>query len=145
MIKFITAEETLPLRSRVLRNGLAPAECYMQADQLSTTFHMGYFHNDERPVSILSCQLEELEGYEGLGYRLRGMATDFDWQGKGIGRQLLQDAITYLGNELQADYLWCNARRIAYGFYQNMGFQFLSEEEFEIPGIGPHMVAYRLL
>lgn len=145
MIKFITAEDTLPLRSRVLRNGLAPAECYFEADQLPTTFHLGYFHPDIIPVSILSCQLESMEGYEGLGYRLRGMATDSDWQGKGLGSHLLQEAITYLTNDLHADYLWCNARRIAYGFYRNMGFQFVSEEEFEIPGIGPHMVAYKPL
>lgn len=139
MIRRITADEVLPLRSRVLRNGLPPSACRFETDRLSTTFHMGYFLADDTLVSVLSCQLESLEGYEGVGYRLRGMATDTDSRGKGYGSRLLQHTIVYLSAEIQADYLWCNARRAAYGFYRNLGFQILSDE-FEIPGIGPHRV-----
>lgn len=141
MVKFITAENTLPLRSQVLRNGEPMAVCYFQADHDSATLHMGYFSPADELVCILTIQLEAMESYDGLGYRLRGMATHPGWQGKGIGSILLKAAINHLDLETKADYLWCNARRVAYGFYQHLGFEALSEE-FEIPGIGPHKVMY---
>ena len=141
MVKFIDAEDTLPLRSEVLRNGEPLAACYFQADRDPTTFHMGYFAPTDELACILTCQLEAMEPYDGLGYRLRGMATHPEWQGKGIGSQLLKAAINHLTHEIKADYLWCNARKVAYDFYQNLGFEFLSEE-FEIPGIGSHKVMY---
>ncbi len=141
MIKFITAMDTLPLRSRVLRNGESLDACHFQGDVDPDTFHMGYLSPENEVVCILTCQLESMEQYDGLGYRLRGMATHPEWQGKGIGSQLLKAAINHLAHEIKADYLWCNARRVAYDFYQNLAFEFLSEE-FEIPGIGPHKVMY---
>ncbi|WP_257667853.1 GNAT family N-acetyltransferase [Parapedobacter tibetensis] len=141
MIKFIATEDTLPLRSSVLRNGEPTTECYFQADDLPTTFHLGYHSPVDEIVSILTCQLESMEPYTGIGYRLRGMATHPEWQGKGIGTLLLKEVIDHLANEMKADYLWCNARRVAHDFYQNLGFEFLSEE-FEIPGIGLHRVMY---
>lgn len=141
MIKFISAEDTLPLRSAVLRNGDLPANCYFEADLLPSSFHMGYFHDSGELICILTCQLEAMEGYSGLGYRLRGMATHPQWKGKGIGSELLRTAIGHLSNELQADYVWCNARKAAYSFYLTLGFEMLSEE-FEIAGIGPHKVMY---
>lgn len=144
MIKFITAEETLPLRSSVLRNGALLSACHFQGDELETTFHMGYQSPQGDVVCILSCQPERLEGYEGEGYRLRGMATHPSWRGNGIGSLLLRAATDYLSTDLQADYLWCNARRVAYDFYLNLGFDIISEE-FEIPAIGPHRVMYRRL
>ena len=141
MVKFIAAEDTLSLRSKVLRNGEPLASCYFQADLDSTTLHMGYFSPADTLVCILTCQLEAMEPYEGLGYRLRGMATHPEWRGKGVGSLLLKAAINHLTHEIKADYLWCNARRVAYDFYQNLGFEFQSGE-FEIPGIGPHKVMY---
>lgn len=141
MIKFIATEDTLPLRSKVLRDGAPIAECYFQTDDLETTFHMGYVSTAGDLAAVVTCLLEPVEGYEGLGYRIRGMATDPDWQGKGIGTALLTATIDYLTTGLLADYIWCHGRRIAYGFYQHLGFEPLSEE-FEIPGIGPHKVMF---
>lgn len=140
MIKFISADDVLPLRSLVLRSGAPLDSCRMDVDQLETTFHMGYYE-DRQLVCILTCQLEDLEEYNDIGYRLRGMATHPDFTKKGIGSQLLTAAIDHLIHELKADYLWCNARRVAYSFYLNLGFEILSEE-FEIPVIGPHKVMY---
>ncbi|MGK6351377.1 GNAT family N-acetyltransferase [Parapedobacter sp. DT-150] len=144
MIRFISTEDTLPLRSRVLRDGAPPDSCYFQGDDSPDTFHMGYVSSQQGIICVLSCQPETMDGYEGLGYRLRGMATHPDWRGKGIGSLLLDAAIDHLTTVLMADYLWCNARRAAYDFYLHLGFSFLSEE-FEIPGIGPHKVMFRRL
>ena len=38
--------------------------------------------------------------------------------------------------------LWCNARVPALGFYQRCGFE-VEGDEFEIDGIGPHVVVTR--
>jgi len=101
---------------------------------------MGYLSPQGEIICILTCQQEDMEDYDGLGYRLRGMATHPEWRGRGIGSQLLTAAMAYL-TERYADYLWCNARRVAYDFYLHLGFDFVSDE-FEIPGIGPHRVMY---
>lgn len=144
MVKFITADETLALRSRVLRNGAPMTACHFHGDEDDATFHMGYVTAGDAIVSILSCQYEPMEGYEGVGYRLRGMATHPDWSGKGIGSNLLTVAIEHLTHVMKADYLWCNARRVAYDFYSHLGFNFISDE-FEIPQIGPHRVMHLAL
>ena len=38
--------------------------------------------------------------------------------------------------------LWCNARLPAVGFYRRGGFEVVSDE-FDVPGIGPHVVMAR--
>lgn len=144
MVKFITAEETLALRSQVLRDGAPTTACHFQGDNDQVTFHLGYVTEENTIVSVLSCQREPLEDYYGLGYRLRGMATHPDWRGKGVGSGLLTAAIEHLTHVMNVDYLWCNAWRVAYNFYLHLGFDFISDE-FEIPQIGPHRVMYLAL
>lgn len=139
MVKFITPDEVLALRSSVLRSGLDPELCRFNGDEDESTFHLGYFAEDKL-ISIASFYKQPKEGFEGLGYQLRGMATHSQYQGKGIGNQLLNFSIVYLKGQ-KANYLWCNARKAAFRFYTGIGFELVSEE-FEIEGIGPHKVMY---
>lgn len=140
MIKFLTTEEVLPLRNLVLREGkLKNEECVFLNDDAAETFHLGYIINDEI-VCIASFHHEARTGFTGNAYQLRGMATHPNFQEKGLGNQLLNFAIVYLRGK-QVNYLWCNARQIAFKFYQSLGFEFISEA-FDIPGIGLHKVMY---
>ncbi len=139
MTQFITPAQVLPLRSLVLRNGKPEIECVFPGDEVPDSFHLGYERNGEI-ICVASFYLKGKEGFSGKAYKLRGMATHPEWQGKGIGNQLLNFAIVYLRNQ-QANYLWCNARQKAYRFYQSIGFEFISEE-FEFPEIGPHKSMY---
>jgi hypothetical protein len=41
-------------------------------------------------------------------------------------------------------YVWCDARQVAYGFYERMGFEFASEE-FHLERIGLHRMMTRSL
>jgi len=139
MIKFINTEDTLALRSLVLREGNVLELCRFEGDDDVNSFHMGYYR-DEELICIGSFHKQAKEGYMGEGYQLRGMATHFDYQGKGIGNQLLNFAIIYLRGQ-KINYIWCNARINACGFYLGMGFEIISDE-FEINGVGPHREMY---
>jgi ribosomal protein S18 acetylase RimI-like enzyme len=68
------------------------------------------------------------------------MATYESHRGKGIGNQLVNFAIVYMRGQ-KVNHVWCNARKKAVRFYQNLGFEIISAE-FEVPGIGPHHVLY---
>ncbi len=140
MIAFIKAEQTLSIRSEVLRDGkLKPEDCYFDGDLKSDSFHLGFITNDII-VCVASFHQQNKDGFTGDGYQLRGMATLPQHRGKSYGNQLINFAIIYLKGQ-KINYLWCNARKIAYQFYKNSGFEFISDE-FEIAGIGPHKAMY---
>lgn len=135
-IEFISAEQTLPLRSALLRMGWAYDRCTFPSDDLPGAFHLGQVEEDGTVVCILSCHPQPKAPLEGNVYQLRGMATDPAYQGKGLGKRLVEFCIQHLKG-IHAEGLWCNARRNAYNFYQKQGFEFMSGE-FEIPDAGPH-------
>lgn len=135
MVKFISFELTLSLRSKILRNNLPLNECIFPTDKVEGSFHLGLYEQNVL-LTIASFFPNNITGNAGKGYQLRGMATDIPYSGKGYGRQLLQFAIEYLQNN-NVQYLWCNARTSAVPFYKNIGFEFLTDE-FEIAGVGPH-------
>jgi ribosomal protein S18 acetylase RimI-like enzyme len=140
MIRFIPVEDTLAMRNAILREGkFTLDECRFPTDKIDGAFHLGYFEDDQL-ICIASFHPQHYKGYQGLGYQLRGMATLEEYRGKGIGNQLVNFAIVYLRGQ-KANYVWCNARINALRFYQNIGFEVISEQ-FVIPITGPHHVLY---
>lgn len=140
MVQFIKLEEVLQLRNIVLREGkLQDHECVFDHDNDINTFHLGYFH-ESKLICVASFHQQLREGFEGSAYQLRGMATLEGYRGKGFGNMLINFAIVYLRGK-RINYMWCNARKVAYKFYQGLGFEFISPE-FEIKGIGPHKAMY---
>lgn len=144
MIRFITTEQTIPLRALVLRQGLPIEESYFVGDNLPTSFHLGYFTADNELACILSCVKENHGKLPKDAYRLRGMATHPDHQRKGYAAELLNACIDHLKQQLSIEYLWFNARKVAYPFYESLGFEFMSDE-FDIPTAGPHCEMFKLL
>lgn len=140
MIKFIKTEDVLPIRNIVLREGkLKDEQCFFLNDDAEDTFHLGYYDNDQL-VSVATFHHQARHGFPGDAFQLRGMATLSAFQNKGFGNQLLNFAIVYLRGQ-KLNYIWCNAREMAFRFYQSLGFEFISEA-FEIPGIGLHKAMY---
>lgn len=135
MIEKISRAQTQPLRSAVLRNNKPPEECVLPTDENPGIFHLGYFE-EGKVISIGTFFPENYPEKGSDGYRLRGMATDPAFAGKGYGAKLIKFAINEL-TSVQAAYIWCNARASAVGFYSRLGFEIISEE-FDVPGIGPH-------
>lgn len=138
----IAPEQTWPLRKQVLRPMQRLEELDYVGDRTATTKHFGIEDQTGNIVGIASIYLESLpntptENTLG-GWRLRGMATAPLLRRKGGGTMLLQAACQWIQDQ-GADYLWCNARQSAYGFYSRYGFESLGDE-FEIPGLGIHRV-----
>lgn len=136
----ITAEETVPLRLAVLRPGL-PRETAIFPDD-NRAVHFGALAGTEI-VAVASLHQENLQGENGLAWRLRGMATAHSAQNQGVGGQLLQACLEYVaarGGEI----LWCNARSGAAAFYAKHGLV-TRGDEFDIPGVGPHFVMWKRL
>lgn len=142
-VKEIGVEETLPLRSKVLRWGWAPEKCRFPEDGQAGSFHLGYFENGEL-IGIASFYQVSHEHREDAGIQLRGMAVDPEYQGKGIGKAIVQKAFSLIAAMPETSHIWCNARKVAYEFYQSQGFEFVSEE-FDIPTVGPHRIMLKHL
>lgn len=137
-IQFIKAPDTYVLRLKVLRPGGVEEDVHFANDRLPGAFHLG-IHIGEHRIAVGSFYPEAHPSLTGWKqYRLRGMATNPDFQGQGNGGRLLRFALEHLKAQ-HADLLWCNARIKAIPFYEREGLKTQSEV-FEIPGIGAHYV-----
>ncbi len=141
-VGIITSKETHPLRFEVLwqhKNSLN--ECGLEIDDLESTFHVGAYKNEEL-VSIGTFLLQNNEKFKELKqYRLRAMATSPKVRGENFGKKIIEFAI----NELQkrnVELLWCDAREIALGFYEKMGFKTVGDF-YDVPQIGLHKLMYK--
>ena len=135
-LQFITVEQTLPLRSRVLREGRPFDQCAFAEDGQAGSFHAGAFREGQI-IGIASYYPKDLDGPTGRGFQLRGMAVVPEAQGTGVGRAILEFGEARIRSPRLADYLWCNARVSAIAFYERDGWAVVSEE-FLIAEVGPH-------
>ena len=136
-VRPIPSAETAALRGTVLRPGQSPEQLVYAGDDDRATLHLGAFV-DGAVVGIASLYREDRADGPAHGWRLRGMATSPSVRGRGVGRALLDAAVAHAGAQGGQE-VWCNARMVAVGFYERAGFEVVSEQ-FEIPGIGGHVV-----
>ncbi|MCO4795379.1 MAG: GNAT family N-acetyltransferase [Bacteriovoracaceae bacterium] len=137
----VNAIDTYPIRQQMLRTDSPIERCKFTGDEEDQTFHLGAFM-DSKLVSVASFYFEkhpELD--EPFQFRLRGMATLPEYQGKGLSTELLNMAFPIIKQNF-CHLVWCNARVSAVEFYQKVGFEKVGEE-FDIPGIGPHLLMYK--
>lgn len=123
LVAEIEAAQTHDLRRRVLRDG-RPESVAFPEDDRSGAFHLGLCPVPGGPlVAAASFSPEATLHRPGRrGVRLRGMATDAAWQGQGMGRRLLEEAVQRLRTE-DVEVLWANGRDRALGFYRRFGFE----------------------
>ncbi len=76
-------------------------------------------------------------------YQLRGMAVLEDYQGLGLGRDILSHGERLLKSQ-GVELVWCNARKIAVNFYKRQGYKIIGEP-FNIPEIGMHFIMHKFL
>ncbi|MEC9282717.1 MAG: GNAT family N-acetyltransferase [Bdellovibrionota bacterium] len=139
-VKLAKTNEVLDLRQKILRPKLPKEESLYPTDDLDTSFHLAAFTEDNEVIGVASFFPEDYKDSK-LAYRLRGMASAEKARGLGVGKALLNFSFDEL-KERGCDLLWCNAREIAFPFYEKLGFKYDSEI-FDIPKIGPHKVMIR--
>ena len=127
-------DEIVGLREAVIIAGTDRDTPEFPGDHDETTRHFAAFDGD-CTLGCLSFMLNEWEGHP--AWQLRGMATEPEYQGKGIGRELLRFAEETLNRESDVQQLWCNARVAAVRFYEKQDWRVVSDE-FVIKGVGPH-------
>ena len=141
-VSIISSSETYSLRLEVLwqhKNSLE--ECKLDIDDMLTTFHVGVFKNNEI-VAIGTFLQQQNEKFDAKNqYRLRAMATSPKVRGENFGKQVIDFALEELKNR-KVDLLWCDARKVALGFYEKMGFNILGDF-YEVPIIGKHKLMYK--
>ena len=140
-VREIHATETRILRHKVLWPHLLSSEdCTIDIDEREDAIHLGAFVNGSL-VGV--CSLFEMETPKLRGnrmYRLRAMATDTTVRGTGVGRAIVEHALELIQSK-GYDLLWCDARKVALGFYERMGFDRI-DEWYEVRTIGPHQLMF---
>ena len=110
-IQEITAAQTLPIRHQVLWPHKPIAYCLVAGDESAQ--HWGAFHADKL-VSVGSLYINNQQA------RLRKFATLTDFQGQGIGSQMMTQMLATLSSQA-VHYFWLDARETAIPFYQRFG------------------------
>ncbi len=132
-IRRISTRECIPLRSKVLRPFHPLEDCAYPLDPLAV--HFGAVEGGQI-VSIVTAHPEDHKLFPEKGqWRIRGMATDPDHQGRGYGGEALKALLAHK----RGTFFWCNAREKAIPFYLRHGFT-VQSELFDIKGIGPHKI-----
>lgn len=142
--KFIVVQASLKdifeLRHKVLRPDLPKSSAMFEGDDELFTYHFAVYKTRSdriigKPLCCASFKLDRLNRRD--SYRLRGMATDKNWQRRGLGSLLISHAEKFIASKSGIKLFWCNARSSAVKFYYDRGWRAFSEE-FEIKGVGPH-------
>ncbi len=139
----VDAADGRPLRGAVLRPGRPVSELHFDADEDPLTGH--YAVRDGGVIIGVATVMPD--GYprdpRPGDWRIRGMAVAEGHRGGGIGGVLLE-ACEEHARSRGGSRLWCNARVAALNLYLRGGLE-VEGEEFEIEGIGPHLLMSRAL
>ncbi len=139
----ISAKETYLVRQEILRPGLSIDSCIFTNDNAKTTFHLGYFI-DNNLTGVVSVFLNSNDNFiTEKQYQIRGMAILKNYQKNGIGKQLVLEAEKIIIQK-QVNFIWFNARESAVDFYKKLGYHTFGTR-FDINGVGPHFLMYKHL
>ena len=127
-----------PLRGAVLRPGRPEAELIFDLDEDPRTGHYAVRYGAV-VVGVASVMADGHPREPRQGdWRIRGMAVEEAHRGAGIGGSLLAACEAH-ARRAGGSRLWCNARVGARNLYLRGGLM-IEGDQFEIPGIGPHLL-----
>ena len=142
-IQPITHEETYTVRLQELRKGGTMEDCRFEGDELQTTVHLGGFHDNTLVAVGSFFKKDHMTHSLTDAYQLRGMAVLEKHWNKGYGQQLLSFG-EQLFSDRNIDFIWMNARKNAFGFYEKLGYSRIGSI-FEVADIGTHQVLFKEL
>ena len=137
----VDADKVRPLRHSELRNGQDFSTTSLLEDYKEDTFHLACIVDDKIVTCATFYPDKFIKIKSNKAYRLRGMATDSQFQRKGYASDLMEESIKEL-KKRDCDMLWCNARIVAVDFYKSVGFKIIGDL-FNIKGIGLHYYMYK--
>ena len=140
-INKVEAEKIRPLRHSELRKGQDFSTTSYLKDYEEGTFHMACIVDDKIVTCATLYAQTSMKIKSNNAYRLRGMATDSNFQRKGYARNLMVESFKEL-KKRNCDMVWCNARLVAVSFYESLGFK-IKGDLFDISEIGPHYYMYK--
>jgi GNAT superfamily N-acetyltransferase len=129
-------EEMFQVRWEVLRPGRPIEAAQFPGDDAPETIHCGAFEG-QTGRNIACATLTRVDWKGEPAWQLRGMGVVAEYQGKGVGRVLLEVLEGLAREASPIRLLWCNAREEALGFYQKQGWD-IASERFHIEDVGPH-------
>ena len=141
-IEEVPVERTYAVRREVLRGGRADADVTFPTDGLG--FHLAVLDDAGEVVGVATFFPSPTAKRPGAeAWQLRGMAVLPAYQGTGVGRQMLDEAIRRL-RALGVEVVWADGRDTALGFYTRAGWSV--EGDGYVTGIGlpHHTVVYDL-
>ena len=117
--------EALRLRYTILREplGLNFTEEELGKDAADT--HLGLWINDK----IIACLTLTFSTNRRI--KMRQVAVDEKFQGRGYGQLLVNEAEKFAGQN-GFEIMFCNARKTAVPFYEKMNYQIVSDEFTEV-------------
>ena len=142
-INKVDAEKIRPLRHSELRKGQDYSTTSYFKDYEEGTFHMACIIDDRIVTCATFYAQTSIKIKSNNSFRLRGMATDSQFQRKGYARNLMLESFKEL-KKRDCDMVWCNARLVAVNFYESLGFK-ITGELFNIEAIGPHYYMYKAI
>ncbi len=142
-VEAVPRELTLPLRQRVLRPHQRLDEMGVPGERDPGALHLAALTPDGEVVGTAVLLPERFRRLPDRpdAWRLRGMATDERWRGRGVGGLLLRRVVQHVAAH-GGGLLWCHARLPAQAFYGRAGFVPVGEP-WEEPQIGPHVAMLR--
>ena len=143
LVKEIKPKDCYFIRHQVLWQHKSFDDCGIDIDDQDGAFHLGAYKLDKLICVASFFKQRQAKFSEQHQYRLRAMATLSSAQNTGAARVLLNTAFQILKEKGQ-DLLWCDARIIATGFYEKLGFEKLGTS-YSIPIIGLHYLMYKTL
>ena len=143
LVKEIRPKDCYFIRHQVLWQHKSFDDCGIDTDDQEGAFHLGAYKDDQLICVASFFKQRQAKFSEQHQYRLRAMATLSGAQNTGAARVLLNTAFQILKEKGQ-DLLWCDARIIAAGFYEKLGFEKLGDT-YSIPIIGLHYLMYKTL
>ncbi|MGP3999483.1 GNAT family N-acetyltransferase [Streptomyces sp. 8N706] len=141
----VPVSDIFELRWAVLRAGLPKETAVFPEDSAPDVFHVAAYDATGATRACGTFFPDPLPGSHGRkpAYRFRGLASAAEVRGQGFGQAVLEAGIA----EIRArgvEFVWCNGRTPATGFYERQGFTRVGEEFVLDPG-GAHYVFVKQL
>jgi predicted GNAT family N-acyltransferase len=118
-INTTTVDVIVNLRHKVLRPGFSISEVEFKEDKLPETRHYAA-HYKNKSIACLTLMNSKYAGNE--AWRLRAMAVEQQYRGKGLGRELLSFTLNDLMVNNLSKTIWCYSRVTSEAFYKKFDF-----------------------